>query len=101
MPTPAPPINYQLLVESLRDVVWVLDVVSRRFIYVSPSVWELVGHTAAEVMAQPMEMAVPPPHRAALLELLEQRVRAFEPARSRTTTASSKTWSCCARTAAP
>ena len=78
MPTPAPPINYQLLVESLRDVVWVLDVVSRRFIYVSPSVRELVGHTAAEVMAQPMEMAVPPPHRAALLELLEQRVRAFE-----------------------
>ena len=43
MPTPAPPINYQLLVESLRDVVWVLDVVSRRFIYVSPSVRELVA----------------------------------------------------------
>jgi len=44
--------RYRLLVESISDVIWVLDLESGRFRYVSPSVERLRGYTAEEVMAQ-------------------------------------------------
>jgi diguanylate cyclase (GGDEF)-like protein/PAS domain S-box-containing protein len=46
---------YRLLIESMRDVVWIMDPVSLRLRYISPSVLQLRGYTAEEVMARPVE----------------------------------------------
>lgn len=45
-------VNYRLLVESLKDVLWVVDVEASRLMYVSPSVIELRGMTPAEAIAE-------------------------------------------------
>lgn len=49
---------YRMLTETMKDVVWVLDVETLHFRYVSPSVEGLRGYTAAEIMAQPLDAAL-------------------------------------------
>lgn len=44
--------RYRLISERAADVIWVLDIGSGRFTYVSPSVERLRGFTPGEVMAQ-------------------------------------------------
>lgn len=51
---------HRLLTENSGDVIWMLDLASQRFDYVSPSVERLRGFTAEEVIAQPMEDALTP-----------------------------------------
>ena len=50
--------KYRTLTESMKDVVWVLDPLTGRFLYVSPSVLALRGYTAEEVLAQPAAAAL-------------------------------------------
>ena len=69
--------KYRLLTEGMKDVVWVLDVESRRFTYVSPSVKNLRGYTADEVRAQPLEAAWTPEERERLFHLLQGYVADF------------------------
>ncbi len=68
---------YRMLTEGMKDVVWVLDVETRRFTYVSPSVERLRGYTAAEVLAQPLEQAWTPEERERLFALLQGYVADF------------------------
>ncbi len=44
--------KYRLLTENLSDVVWVLDLESMAFTYISPSIQKRTGHTAGEAMAR-------------------------------------------------
>ena len=69
--------KYRLLTEGMQDVVWVLDVEARRFTYVSPSVKNLRGFTAAEVLAQPLEEAWTPEERERLAGRLQGYVADF------------------------
>lgn len=52
--------RYRLLAENTTDVVWQLDLATMTFTYVSPSVLQLRGYTAEEVMAQPVEQSLTP-----------------------------------------
>lgn len=52
--------KYRLIAENSGDVIWVLDLESMKFTYVSPSVYQLRGYTPEEVMAQPMSEALTP-----------------------------------------
>ena len=52
--------HYRLLADHARDVIWTLDLASRRFTYVSPSVERQRGFTVAEAMAQRLEDALTP-----------------------------------------
>ena len=52
--------RYRLLAENSQDVIWTLDLKSRRFTYISPSVERLRGMSVEEVMAEPMEAAMTP-----------------------------------------
>jgi two-component system cell cycle sensor histidine kinase/response regulator CckA len=52
--------RYRLIAENTADVIWMLDLASRRFTYVSPSVKRLRGFTPEEVMAQPFDAALTP-----------------------------------------
>jgi PAS domain S-box-containing protein len=50
--------HYRLLAENIKDVVWLMDFETGRFLYVSPSVESLRGYTAEEVMAEPMQSSL-------------------------------------------
>ena len=69
--------NYRLLAENVADVIWVLDVASGRFIYVSPSVERLRGYTAVEVLTQSMAEVVTPDSLALISRGLPDRIAAF------------------------
>ncbi|MDZ4202225.1 MAG: diguanylate cyclase [Gallionella sp.] len=69
--------HYRLLVENMRDVVWILDPLTLRFRYVSPSVERLRGYTPEEVMREPLDAALTPEYALALREVMRQRLAEF------------------------
>ncbi len=50
--------QYRLLANNISDVIWILDLQTERFTYVSPSAQALRGYTAEEVLAQEMSAAL-------------------------------------------
>ncbi len=58
--------RYRLLAENSHDVIWTMDVATRRFTYVSPSIQQLRGVTAEEVMAQPPGHGLTPDSQKAM-----------------------------------
>ena len=69
--------RYRLLAENTSDVVWLLDLNSGQFEYVSPSVERLRGFTADEVMAQSMAEVMTPESYRKTVEPLSARLAAF------------------------
>ncbi|MBK8046784.1 MAG: PAS domain S-box protein [Anaerolineales bacterium] len=69
--------RYRLLAENMTDVVWVLDVETGYFTYVSPSVERLRGYTAEEVIAQPASEALTPESQALVATILTKSVPEF------------------------
>jgi PAS domain S-box-containing protein len=67
---------YRLISENTADVIWVLDLKTGRFTYVSPSVKKLRGYTPVEVLEQTMEEALTPESYRAV-EQLPRRIAAF------------------------
>lgn len=70
-----------MLTESMKDVIWILDLETRRFTYVSPSVKSMRGYTAEEVMASPVEAAVVPEHHEYFFGTIERRLADFKAGR--------------------
>ena len=62
--------KYRLLADNASDVIWILDVNTARFRYVSPSVERLRGYTAEQVLAQDMQHAL----TAESAEFLQQNI---------------------------
>ncbi len=52
--------RFRFMAENTADVIWILDIASGRFSYVSPSVQSLRGFTVEEVMSQPVTAALTP-----------------------------------------
>jgi PAS domain S-box-containing protein len=69
--------HFQMLAENVTDVIWVLDVETQRFRYVSPSVERLRGLTPAEVLAGSMAEALAPESIAYLAQMMPQRMAAY------------------------
>lgn len=67
--------RYRLLAENSHDVIWTLDIPSRRFTYVSPSVQALRGYTPEEVLGQTMEESLTPESAARVAREIDQRLR--------------------------
>ncbi|NEX16762.1 MAG: diguanylate cyclase [Halochromatium sp.] len=65
---------HRLLTENSGDVIWMLDLASQRFDYVSPSVERLRGFTPEEVMAQPMQDALTPPSAEKVAALMRETI---------------------------
>lgn len=63
--------HYRLLVENMRDVVWILDPLTLRFRYTSPSVQRFRGYTVEEMLEMPMDKTVVP----AAVEALRQKIQ--------------------------
>jgi PAS domain S-box-containing protein len=69
--------QYRLLAESMKDVVWTLDVETLRFLYISPSVERLRGFSVAEILAEPVDAALTPEAACDLKALIHERAAAF------------------------
>ncbi|WP_338114204.1 diguanylate cyclase [Thiorhodococcus mannitoliphagus] len=65
---------HRLLTENSGDVIWMLDLASQMFDYVSPSVQRLRGFTPEEVMAQPLENALTPQSAEKVAALMGETV---------------------------
>jgi PAS domain S-box-containing protein/putative nucleotidyltransferase with HDIG domain len=64
--------KFRMLTESMQDVVWTLDPLTQRFLYMSPSVFGLRGFTPEEVMAKPLRDSVTPEGFQQVLATFEQ-----------------------------
>jgi len=52
--------KYRAITDNAADVIWLMDIETNKFTYVSPSVLQLRGYTPEEVMEQPVENALTP-----------------------------------------
>jgi PAS domain S-box-containing protein len=66
-----------MLTESMKDVVWMLDTETMRFLYVSPSEQHITGYTPEEVMAEPVETFLMPEGAALLSQELPRGITDF------------------------
>ena len=69
--------RYQLLADNLSDVIWVLDLETQHFSYVSPSVQRLRGYTVEEVMAEGAGQSMTPSSAAHIQRVLPGRLERF------------------------
>ncbi len=69
--------QYRLITENVSDVIWVLDLETSRFLYVSPAVEKLRGYTAGEVVEQSMSEALSPSSTAYLSSVISARLEDF------------------------
>ena len=65
---------YRIVSESIHEVVWILDINTLRFTYISPSVYQLRGYTPEEVINGSLEMTFSPQSQKHFLELIQTRV---------------------------
>jgi len=74
--------KFKLLNENMHDVVWVLNMKSKRFTYVSPSVINLRGYTPEEVMLQSVEESLTPESNIKVNQLLDKMIENFKQGKS-------------------
>ncbi len=70
--------RYRLMADNTADVIWILDLGTNQFTYVSPSVQRLRGFTAQEVLRQPMDEILTPESAAHVAALLPPEIEALE-----------------------
>jgi PAS domain S-box-containing protein len=69
--------KYRFLTENIQDVIWTLDLESRRFNFVSSSVEKLRGYTLDEVMAQKADETLTPDSLAYFLKVIPERFKNY------------------------
>ncbi len=69
--------HYRNLTETMKDVVWILDTATLRFLYISPSVQALRGFTPEEIMARPMDASLTPESAVAVRGQIEHNRNEF------------------------
>ncbi|MBL8057999.1 MAG: PAS domain S-box protein, partial [Anaerolineales bacterium] len=70
--------RYRLLAEHMADVVWLLDVDTQRFKYVSPSVTGLLGYSVAEVLSRTLTDLISDASLDLIRTALPERLAAFQ-----------------------
>ena len=70
--------RYRLISENMGDVVWILDIDSGKFNYVSPSVYPLRGYNAHEVLSQSLEEVLTPKSYQSIIKNVPSRINAFK-----------------------
>jgi PAS domain S-box-containing protein len=69
--------RYRLISEHSADVIWIMDLATFRFTYVSPSVQRLRGYTADEVLAESVAASLTRESNQIITNQLSSRVAAF------------------------
>ena len=69
--------RYRLISENTADVIWLLDVDSRRYTFVSPSVRQLLGYSPEEIVGQDIAVALTPESREYAISRLTEVLARF------------------------
>jgi PAS domain S-box-containing protein len=69
---------YRLLAENASDVIWLFDVATGRFTYVSPSVERLLGYSAEEAVGQTLGQFLPSDANRSMSEMLQERITRYQ-----------------------
>lgn len=67
--------RYRMLADNSHDVIWTLDIPSRRYTYVSPSVRQLRGYSPQEALAQSIDESLTAESALRLSGEIDQRLR--------------------------
>lgn len=67
----------QLLMENVTDVTWILNLETRRWEYMSPSMERLTGYTMEEIMSQPVKQILTEESYPVIVEKLAERINHF------------------------
>jgi diguanylate cyclase (GGDEF)-like protein/hemerythrin-like metal-binding protein/PAS domain S-box-containing protein len=70
--------KFRFIAEHAADVIWTMDLATRRFTYISPSVYQLRGYTAEEAMAQTMSERLTPESWARLEGILAEALASWD-----------------------
>ncbi len=70
--------NYRLIAENTADIVWLFDLATMRFVYVSPSVLAVRGYTPQEALAQTLDDTLSPESCAFVRDQLHRRLAEFQ-----------------------
>ena len=70
--------RYRLMADNTADVIWILELATMRFTYVTPSVERLRGFTAEEVTRQSITEVLTPESAAEVAALLPPAIAALE-----------------------
>jgi PAS domain S-box-containing protein len=68
---------YNIISENTGDVIWILDLKTQKFNYVSPSVYYLLGYKPEEVLNQKFEELITPEAHSYIKENLPRRIELF------------------------
>ena len=66
--------RYRLLVNNVTDTIWILDVKSLRFTYMSPSVNVMRGYTVEEAIAQTLKETLTPASLETAMKAMEEEL---------------------------
>ncbi len=69
--------RYRFLANHISDVIWVVNLETNRWEYISPSVEKLLGYTADETMAQPMKETLTPQSYSNIQGWLDERIKLY------------------------
>ncbi len=70
--------RYKVLAENVIDVIWVLSLKYGRFIYISPSVFQLRGFTVEEALNHKLEDSLTPDSIKKINDRLSQAIKEFQ-----------------------
>lgn len=68
---------YRVLTESIKDVVWIVDVETGLIRYISPSIERLLGYTVEEILSFPFVDTITLEAQADMVQLIQTRKAAF------------------------
>lgn len=63
--------KYRILAENVSDIIWIMDLKTRKFVYISPSVEKIRGFTPEEAKALTLEQTLSPGSLSKTLKILE------------------------------
>jgi diguanylate cyclase (GGDEF)-like protein/PAS domain S-box-containing protein len=69
--------RYRFLANNISDVIWIVNLETNMWVYMSPSVVKLLGYTAEEVMAQPMDELLSAKSKADVQGWIAERSKLF------------------------
>jgi PAS domain S-box-containing protein len=63
--------KYRILAENVSDIIWIMDLKTRKFVYISPSIEKIRGFTPEEAKALTLEQTLSPGSLSKTLKILE------------------------------
>jgi PAS domain S-box-containing protein len=69
--------KYQLLVENISDVVWIVDPETWFFTYISPSVEKLLGYSVEEILSKSVDFAFTYADSSHIRKKFQERIKLF------------------------